>query len=222
MIIRFILTLFLAAFACTGCNLIYKQNIQQGNAIEQDDLDELYIGMNQRQVLFVLGTPSVRDPFQTERWDYVQTFSRRGNPMVQRTVTLRFEDGLLSEIEGQDEPFGASSGKVTGDATEVASFIKSPDESDGGTADDSPAQDSEDPDEVASFVKSKDAGSGESSSQTPQDAAIESAQEEILEGTDPEIEAIKERTSEDRDYQYERDVLDQTPDDDLTVPDIDG
>ena len=51
-----------------GCNLIYKQNIQQGNALEQEDLDELYIGMNQRQVLFVLGTPSIRDPFHADRW----------------------------------------------------------------------------------------------------------------------------------------------------------
>jgi hypothetical protein len=39
---------------------------------------------------------------------------------------------------------------------------------------------------------------------------------------DPDIEAINERTSEDRDYQRDMDVLDQTPDDDLTVPDIDG
>ena len=56
---RFLIIMLLIATFSTGCNLIYKQNIQQGNAIEQDDLDELYIGMNQRQVLFVLGTPSV-------------------------------------------------------------------------------------------------------------------------------------------------------------------
>ena len=89
MIKRLLFSLILVCLTGTGCNLIYKQNIQQGNAIEQDDLDELYIGMNQRQVLFVLGTPSVQDPFHQDRWDYVQTFSRRGGAMVQRTVTLR-------------------------------------------------------------------------------------------------------------------------------------
>src|SRR5210317_2620743 len=98
MLIRLIFSLLLISLTGTGCNLIYKQNIQQGNALEQDELDELYIGMNQRQVLFVLGTPSIKDPFQPDRWDYVQTFSRRGGEMVQRTVTLRFEDGLLSDI----------------------------------------------------------------------------------------------------------------------------
>ena len=120
---RFLITLILIAFFSTGCGLIYKQNIQQGNAIEQDDLDELYVGMNQRQVLFVLGTPSVKDPFNPDRWDYVQTFSRRGGDPVMRTVTLRFENGLLAEIEGQDDPFNPSGGD-TGESEEVASFVK--------------------------------------------------------------------------------------------------
>ncbi|MBT8047860.1 MAG: outer membrane protein assembly factor BamE [Xanthomonadales bacterium] len=179
--------------------MIYKQNIQQGNAIEQDDLDELYIGMNQRQVLFVLGTPSVKDPFNQERWDYVQTFSRRGSDLVQRTVTLMFSDGLLSEIEGLDNPFGASTG-----------------DDDGGSA----ADGAEELSEVASFVKKP--GAAASASKSPQDAAVESAKEEVLEGVDPDIDSINERDSEDREYLRDQGVLDQTPDDDLSVPDIDG
>jgi outer membrane protein assembly factor BamE len=102
---RFISIAFAALLSISGCNLIYKQNVQQGNALEQEDLDELYVGMNRRQVLFVLGTPSIRDPFHQERWDYVQTYSRRGGPLVQRTVTLRFEDDALSEIIGAENPF---------------------------------------------------------------------------------------------------------------------
>lgn len=101
-----LITIALAALlGLGGCNLIYKQNVQQGNALEQEDLDELYLGMNRRQVLFVLGTPSVRDPFHQDRWDYVQTYSRRGGPLVQRTVTLRFENDALSEIVGAENPF---------------------------------------------------------------------------------------------------------------------
>lgn len=102
---RLILIALTAALTLSACNLIYKQNVQQGNALEQEDLDELYIGMNRRQVLFVLGTPSVRDPFHQDRWDYVQTYSRRGGPLVQRTVTLRFDNDALAEIIGADSPF---------------------------------------------------------------------------------------------------------------------
>ena len=112
MTIRFLTIAFIALLATSGCNLIYKQNVQQGNALEQEDLDELYIGMSRRQVLFVLGTPSIRDPFHQDRWDYVQTFARRGNPAIQRTVTLRFEDDALAEIIGVDDGI-----------QEVASFV---------------------------------------------------------------------------------------------------
>lgn len=193
MLIRYTFTLLFVMLSVTGCNLIYKQNIQQGNAIEQDDLDELYIGMNQRQVLFVMGTPSVRDPFHKERWDYVQTFSRRGGPMVKRTVTLKFENDLLAEIIGADDSFGGSSAAASDDDGEVASFVKKPGAASAGTA-----------------------------SENPQDAAVDAVQEEVLKGVDPDIEAINERNAEDREYQRDQDVLDQTPGDDISGPDIDG
>ena len=179
------LLLLLPLLATGGCGLIYKQNIQQGNALEQDELDELYLGMNKRQVLFVLGTPSIQDPFQPDRWDYVQTFSRRGGEMVKRTVTLRFEDDLLAEITGQENPYALDSDEPSGKPGSVATFVKKP-----------PAED-------------------------PQDASIEEAQEEIL-GADPDIDAVRERDAQDRDYQRDRDVLDQTPDDGPMGPDIDG
>lgn len=134
-----LLCLILLLLPLSGCGLIYKQNIQQGNALEQDELDELYIGMNERQVLFVLGTPSIRDPFQPERWDYVQTFSRRGGEPVQRTVTLRFEDGLLAEITGQEDPF-ASPSDSSGSTGTVASFVKKP----GGSPQDASLEEAED------------------------------------------------------------------------------
>ncbi len=102
--------LLLALIICSACGLIYKQNIQQGNALEQDDLDELYIGMNKRQVSFVLGTPAIHDPFQQQRWDYVQTFSRRGGKMTERVVTLRFEEDLLVEIIGANQSPSAAGG----------------------------------------------------------------------------------------------------------------
>jgi outer membrane protein assembly factor BamE len=187
MIIRTLLILFFAATVTSGCNLIYKQNIQQGNAIEQEDLDELYIGMNQRQVLFVLGTPSVKDPFHPERWDYVQTFSRRGGDPVERKVTLYFEDGLLSEILGQQNPFGATVSESG--AESLATFVKKP---------------------------------ADQTSANPNQAAVDSAEEEVLQKAAPDIEAVDEREAEDSEYQRGMEVLEQKPPNDATGPDIDG
>ena len=87
----------------SACGLIYKQNVQQGNALEQKDLDELYIGMNKRKVSFVLGSPAIHDPFNQQRWDYLQTFSKRGGKLTERIVTLRFKDDLLVEIIGANQ-----------------------------------------------------------------------------------------------------------------------
>lgn len=182
--LRSLLLLSIALATLSGCGLIYKQNIQQGNALEQDDLDELYLGMNQRQVLFVLGTPSIKDPFHPERWDYVQTFSRRGGDLVQRTVTLRFDNDVLAEIIGQESPFASSAEEGGSASGQVASFVKKP-------------------------------------QKAPQDASLESAEEEILEGV-PDIDKAPERSADDREYERDKDVLDQTPSDGPMGPDIDG
>jgi len=122
-----IVCLMAALMAGSGCGLIYKQNIQQGNALEQEDLDELYIGMTKRQGVFVLGSPSIQDPFQQQRWDYVQTFSRRGGDPVQRTVTLRFENELLTEIIGANQSTDENSLSAPDDTTVAASSSAKPD-----------------------------------------------------------------------------------------------
>ena len=87
--------LFIALLAVltlnAGCKLIYKQNVQQGNAHEQDDLDQVELGMSKKQVSYLLGTPAVHDPFHQDRWDYISMLSRRGGEPVRRLVTLTFE-----------------------------------------------------------------------------------------------------------------------------------
>lgn len=102
----------ISLLALPGCNLVYKQNIQQGNAIQQEDLDKLRVGMTMNQVYFLLGTPAIQDPFHHDRWDYVSSFSRRGTDPIMRKVTLYFENGTLAEMVGvegdefifEDEP----------------------------------------------------------------------------------------------------------------------
>ena len=96
--------LFIALLAVltlnTGCKLIYKQNVQQGNAHVQDDLDQVELGMSKKQVAYLLGTPAIHDPFHKDRWDYISLLSRRGGEPVKRLVTLRFEDDLLVFTDG--------------------------------------------------------------------------------------------------------------------------
>ncbi len=84
----------------SGCNLVYKQNIQQGNVLDESDVAELEMGMTKRQVEVLLGSPSVRSPFHHDRWDYMNTFSRRGADPIKRVLTLVFENDQLARIDG--------------------------------------------------------------------------------------------------------------------------
>lgn len=98
----------LIAVALTGCGLIYRQDIQQGNVLEQEQVDQLSPGMTRRQVALILGTPAVTDPFHRDRWDYVSVFKPGGGKLEKRRqLTLFFEGNELMRIEGDIRPSGA-------------------------------------------------------------------------------------------------------------------
>ena len=100
MTMRLFLALCASLMLASGCNIIYKQNIQQGNSLEQEDLDQLELGMSKNQVAFLLGTPAINDPFHRDRWDYLSSFARRGGDPVRRLVTLKFDDDTLTSMTG--------------------------------------------------------------------------------------------------------------------------
>ena len=92
----------LIAMATAGCGMLYKQPIYQGNLIEKSAIDQLQVGMDKQQVLTLLGTPSIADPFHHQRWDYTATerTDRRGRTEV-KNMTLWFENDQLARWEGE-------------------------------------------------------------------------------------------------------------------------
>ena len=91
----------LVALATAGCGLLYKQPIYQGNLIEKSAVEQLQVGMDKQQVMTLLGSPSIADPFHHQRWDYTSTqrTNRRGHTEV-KNMTLWFENDKLSKWEG--------------------------------------------------------------------------------------------------------------------------
>lgn len=91
--------------ATAGCGVLYKQPIYQGNLIEKSNADQLAAGQSKQQVMALLGTPSVADPFHAQRWDYTATqrTDRRGNTEIKNLV-LFFEGDTLSSWEGEYFP----------------------------------------------------------------------------------------------------------------------
>jgi outer membrane protein assembly factor BamE len=86
----------------SGC--VYRLNISQGNLIEQEDLDQVEVGMTRNQVRFLLGTPMIDDPFRKDRWDYVYFLKiGREDATFKRWVSVVFDDNVVSEIRKDQE-----------------------------------------------------------------------------------------------------------------------
>ena len=95
---------FLALVPLSGCGLIYKVDAQQGNLFDKTTVDALKPGMTKRQVLLVMGSPSVISPFDQDRWDYVSTIRRGRGKMASKDLTLYFENDALAKIDGDYFP----------------------------------------------------------------------------------------------------------------------
>ena len=102
---RKLLALALVIKFASGCGVLYRQPIYQGNLLDKAAVDQLQQGMDKRQVMTLLGTPSVRDPFHHDRWDYVASrrTGRTGKPVV-KNMTLYFESETLARWEGEYFP----------------------------------------------------------------------------------------------------------------------
>lgn len=96
--------LFLAALLLSGCNLIYKQPLFQGNLLDKQNVEQLKPGMTREQVVSLLGTPPLADPFHAERWDYVATERRDHGDTQVKNLSLWFEGDTLSKMEGEYFP----------------------------------------------------------------------------------------------------------------------
>jgi outer membrane protein assembly factor BamE len=96
--------LLLAALLLSGCNLIYKQPLFQGNLLDQKNVEQLTPGMTRDQVLSLVGTPPLADPFHADRWDYVATERRDHGETQVKNLTLWFENDALARMEGEYFP----------------------------------------------------------------------------------------------------------------------
>lgn len=95
----------LAALLTTGCGLVYRQPVYQGSLVQPSSVEQLQAGMNRQQVLALLGTPSIQDPFHHDRWDYTasERVGRTGDTEV-RNLVLHFEGDTLARWEGDHFP----------------------------------------------------------------------------------------------------------------------
>ena len=82
----------------------YRVDVQQGNFISREMVNQLNVGMPQEEVLALLGTPLLRDVLHQDRWDYVFRYQKGDGTLTSNLLTLFFTDKHLSKIEGEQFP----------------------------------------------------------------------------------------------------------------------
>ena len=98
---RTILLLAATVLTTAGCGAIYKQPMYQGNLIREQAFSQLKEGQSRQQVISLLGTPAVADPFHADRWDYVGSRrTNRAGKTETTTLTIHFDVDRVSRWEG--------------------------------------------------------------------------------------------------------------------------
>jgi len=91
-----IISLFFTQFIASCA---YKPDVQQGNTFDDKQLAQLKVGMSKQQVVFIMGTALLKDPFHKNRWDYIYTLAKGYGKAKRRLLTLYFKNNSLSKID---------------------------------------------------------------------------------------------------------------------------
>ena len=88
------------AAACFLSACVYRMDIQQGNLLDAEQVDQLEVGMTRSQVRFLLGTPMVIDAFDANRWDYFYSLRHtRTGEVTKRHLVVWFDGDTVARIE---------------------------------------------------------------------------------------------------------------------------
>ena len=101
----------LSSFTFSGCSSIlnnlpgvYSLDVQQGNIINQEMIDQLRPKMTKRQVLYIMGSSMLIDVFHQKRWDYIYSEQPGGEQRKQKRLALFFDGDELIGVQGDFRP----------------------------------------------------------------------------------------------------------------------
>lgn len=102
---KIIITIFSLAcilFQLTGCSqssILYRVNVQQGNILTQEMVNQLHPGLTKEKVIDIMGPPVLNDTFSDNRWNYVFYYKPgKGKKVTRNYVVIYFCNNRVSRI----------------------------------------------------------------------------------------------------------------------------
>ena len=103
---KIMLTTLLVSSLLAGC--VYKIDIPQGTPLTKAQASQIHVGMSYQQVRFLLGSPTITDPLNPERWDYVYnyipgTYAKKAKIPAAHGQHLKIffnQNGIVEKVEG--------------------------------------------------------------------------------------------------------------------------
>jgi outer membrane protein assembly factor BamE len=105
---RLIFLATLSAATLSGCGLVYRIDVQQGNYVTQDLVERLKPGMTKAEVKAILGTPLLSDVFHANRWDYYFSNVKNGKAQDRTKLAVFFADDKMVSVSGDANPAKSS------------------------------------------------------------------------------------------------------------------
>ena len=95
-----IIFILLLSTLLSGCFLRPKvPDIQQGNILDDKEINQIQLGMDKRAVQDILGDPVLVSTFDENIWNYVYTFQKNGGKITKQQVILYFQNNRLVKID---------------------------------------------------------------------------------------------------------------------------
>ena len=85
----------------TGWVGVYRPDIVQGNYVTRKMVDQLIEGQTKKQVMEILGTPLIVDPFNPNRWNYVFNLKQKNLQTNSRIFFVEFKQNKLLKWGGK-------------------------------------------------------------------------------------------------------------------------
>ncbi|CAH0538859.1 outer membrane protein assembly factor BamE [Vibrio marisflavi] len=101
--------LSVSLLSLSGCSVlerfVYRIDINQGNYVEQKEVNKLRLGMTKDQVRFVMGSPMLVENGYPDIWYYIYRHTAGHEAPVQKDLVVYFDNqGKLTKISGDYPP----------------------------------------------------------------------------------------------------------------------